>query len=253
MSIEQPHARYEQIADLLRAAIERGDYAPGSRLEPESELAGRYGVDRRVINRAILSLRADGLVRVERGRGTFTRKLPVLPREAVERQRIRDRGGARGAFGAEMEAQGRTHLDRTEVAELPAPADVAELLGIEPGSPALSRRRHTHADDVPVQISRSWLPVDIARGTQLTQGDTGPGGSYSRLADLGHGPAEFTETVRIRPPTGEETAFLQLDGEQRVYSIRRTATDPAGRIVEVNDMVLPAHQWELIYRWPAER
>jgi GntR family transcriptional regulator len=165
VSIEQPHPRYEQIADQLRAAVERGDYAPGSRLESESELAGRYGVDRRVINRALLRLRAEGVVRVERGRGTFVRGLPVLRREAIERQRIRERGDARGAFGAELEAQGRSHQEHTEIAEAPPPDDIASLLGIKSGTAALFRRRRMSADNVPVQLSTSWFPVAGERET----------------------------------------------------------------------------------------
>ena len=46
-----------------------------------------------------------------------------------------------------------------------------------------------------------------------------------------------------------ETRFLHLDVEQRVLAIRRLARTEAGRVVEVNDIVLPAHQWELAYEW----
>jgi GntR family transcriptional regulator len=109
------------------------------------------------------------------------------------------------------------------------------------------------ADDVPVQLARSWFPLDITRGTQIAESDTGPGGVYNRLADLGHDPTEYAETVRVRLPAGDEVRLLRLDAEQRVYAIRRTAADSSGRVVEVNDMVLPAHQWELVYRWPARR
>jgi hypothetical protein len=43
-----------------------------------------------------------------------------------------------------------------------------------------------------------------------------------------------------------------MDPDQRVIAIRRTAADAAGRVVEVNEIALPAHQWELVYEWPAE-
>ena len=104
---------------------------------------------------------------------------------------------------------------------------------------------------IPVQLATSWLPLDIAAGTQLAEVDTGPGGSYSRLADLGHGPAEFTEAIQLRLPDDSERDWLRMDVEQRVYFIRRTARDAGGRAVEVTDTVLPAHQWELLYTWPA--
>lgn len=252
MTIETPQPRYRQLADLLRDAIERGQYAPGSALESESEMATRYGVDRRTVNRAVLTLRAEGLVRVERGRGTIVRELPLIRRDAANRQRIREEAGARGAFQAEMERLGLVTRSDVEIAELPAPADIAALLAIDAGTSALTRRRQMYASNVPVQLATSWLPLDIAAGTQLAEADTGPGGTYSRLADLGHAPATFAETVRVRPPNDNEARLLRMDTEQRVIAIRRIARDGTGRVVEVNDIALPAHQWELAYEWPAE-
>jgi hypothetical protein len=35
----------------------------------------------------------------------------------------------------------------------------------------------------------------------MAERDTGPGGIYSRLADIGHGPARFIEDVSARMPT----------------------------------------------------
>jgi GntR family transcriptional regulator len=249
--IEQPRSRYRQVADEIRQAIESGQHRPGSALESETDLAERYGVDRRTVNRALLILRADGLVRVERGRGTIVRQLPVLTRDAVTRQRMREDQGARGAFQAEMQRLGLTAQSDVQVSEQPAPAGIAELLGIAPGDAALTRQRRMTAENVPVQLATSWLPLDIAANTPLAQVDTGPGGIYSRLADAGHAPAAFTEIVRIRPPTDDESSALRLDAEQRVIAIRRTARTSAGRVIEVNDIVLPAHQWELVYDWPA--
>jgi GntR family transcriptional regulator len=251
VTVETPQPRYQQLAAILRSAIESGDYAPGSTLEPETTLAARYDVDRRTVNRAVLSLRAEGLVRVERGNRTVVRELPVLTRDAAVRFRIRDEGGARGAYQAELARHGLEARSVVEVTEEPPPDNVAGLLGTGPREPVLTRARRMYAGDIPVQLATSWLPLDLAAGTQLQEEDTGPGGSYSRLADLGHGPAAFTESIRVRPPGGDERLWLRLDIEQRVYFIRRIARDDDGRVVEVTDTVLPAHQWELTYTWPA--
>lgn len=251
MPIETPRARYQQLANELRAAIERGDYPRGSTLPSENELAAEYGVTTRTVNRAMLSLRGEGLVRVERGRGTTVRELPTLTRDTVVRQQQREQGEARGAFQAEMTRQGLEARSDAEVSEQPAPADIAEQLGIAEGELAVTRARRMYANDIPVQMATSWLPTDLARGTRLAEADTGPGGIYSRLADLGHGPAQYTERIRLQLPDDDERRFLRMDLEQRVYAIRRTARDAQGRVVEVNDITLPAHQWELIYTWTA--
>jgi GntR family transcriptional regulator len=254
MTTETPQPQYQQIADQLREAIERGDYLPGSVLPSEAALAALYDVDRRTINRAIVSLRADGLVHVERGNRTIVRELPVLTRDVVGRQQIRAEGGARGAFQAELARQGLEGRSDVEVSEQQPPEDIAALLGRPAQELALTRARRMYAGDIPVQLATSWLPSDIiGTNDQLYDADPGPGGIYSRLAELGYGPVAFTETVRLRLPTDDERQFLRMDTEQRVYDIRRTATDETGRVVEVNDIVLAAHQWELIYTWLADQ
>ena len=253
MPIEHPWPQYRQLADLIRKAIEAGDYPPGSELPPEDQLAGEHQVSRATVNRAMLILRGEGLVRVLRGRGTIVRELPVLRREGISRQRaeVRESGQARGAFQGELARLGLAGRSDVEVAEEAAPADVAGLLGVEPGADVVTRRRQMYAGDVPVQLATSYLPHALAAGTPMAQADPGPGGIYSRLAELGHAPAGFSESVRVRLPEPDETAFLGLDAEQRVLALRRIASTEAGLVVEVNDIVLPAHQWELHYEWRA--
>lgn len=259
MPIERPRPRYQQIAAILREAIERGDYPPGSTIESEKTLADRYNVDKRTVNTAIMSLRADGLVRVERGARTVVRELPVLTRDAAQRFRIRAEHGARGAYEAELTRAGlESHVEQPDVAPTQAPGDIAGLFGLPPGTQVLTRARKMYArkpgspETYPVQLATSWIPADLAEGTRIEQIDTGPGGTYSRLAELGHAPAEFTETITLRLPDEDERDWLRLDEAQRVYFIRRIAREDSGRIVEVTDTVIPAHACRLVYTWPAD-
>lgn len=255
MTINKPQAEFLQVAALLRAAIADGEFPPGSQLPSEPELATRFGVKRATINRALSILRSEGLVRPERGRGTTVNAIPVIRRDTAGRQRreTRETGQARGAFEAELREKGLTPRTEVSVSQVPAPENVAELLdGVEAGSPVLARSRVMYANDTPVQLATSYLPLDIAEGTPLAEEDTGPGGAYSRLAELGHAPAEFNEVVRFRAPSEDETRDLNIDADQRVTSIVRTARTAAGRVVEVNVISLPAHQWELSFTWAAE-
>jgi hypothetical protein len=43
-----------------------------------------------------------------------------------------------------------------------------------------------------------------------------------------------------------------MDPDQRVISILRAARSTTGRVVEVIESTIAAHQWELVYEWPAE-
>ncbi|MCT4371526.1 FadR family transcriptional regulator [Yangia mangrovi] len=61
----------EQVRDRLRAQIESGQYAPGSRLPSEAKMTEEFAVSRTVVREAVASLRYDGLVEPRQGAGVF--------------------------------------------------------------------------------------------------------------------------------------------------------------------------------------
>jgi GntR family transcriptional regulator len=66
-------AVFRQLADLLRNQIVSGELGPGDPLPSELRLAQEYGISRTTVRQAIAQLRTEGLVSVERPRGTFVR------------------------------------------------------------------------------------------------------------------------------------------------------------------------------------
>jgi GntR family transcriptional repressor for pyruvate dehydrogenase complex len=60
----------DQLYRLLVAAVVRGDYATGSRLPPERELAARFGVTRATVKQAVVRLEEAGLVVTRHGVGS---------------------------------------------------------------------------------------------------------------------------------------------------------------------------------------
>src|SRR3954447_2944737 len=66
-------AVFRQLADLLRGRIESGALSPGEPLPSELRLVQEYGISRTTVRQAIAQLRTEGLVTVERPRGTFVR------------------------------------------------------------------------------------------------------------------------------------------------------------------------------------
>lgn len=61
--------RYRRIADELIAAIEAGEYPPGSQLPGESQLAERFQASRNTIRSALGELKGRGLIDVVHGKG----------------------------------------------------------------------------------------------------------------------------------------------------------------------------------------
>ncbi|MCR5866354.1 MAG: FadR/GntR family transcriptional regulator [Aquincola tertiaricarbonis] len=74
----EPRRLYRQIADQLRGLIEAGEFAPGSRLPAERELAVQLGVSRPSVREALIALEVEGVIEVRMGSGIYVR-----PREAM--------------------------------------------------------------------------------------------------------------------------------------------------------------------------
>jgi GntR family transcriptional regulator len=243
---------YRQIADHLRAAILSGQFGAGAQLPSERALMDTYRAARGTVRQAIAALRAEGLIDIEQGRGAFVRRRPPVQRKAYDRFARRHRDAGKAAYTVEMEKEGRRpEVEVLEIAPGPAPAQMARLLQVPEGSQVLIRRRRYLADGQPMELATSYLPWELVQGTKITETDTGPGGIYARLEEMGHQLKRFTEDVRARMPLPEEARALHLPPGVPVFALVRTAYDVEDTPVEVCDTVMAADRYVLSYELPA--
>ena len=73
IKIIEPRRLYRKIADQLRKLIDAGEFAVGSRLPPERDLAAQLGVSRPSVREALIALEVEGLVEVRMGSGVYVR------------------------------------------------------------------------------------------------------------------------------------------------------------------------------------
>jgi GntR family transcriptional regulator len=146
----------------------------------------------------------------------------------------------------------RPALSWVEVGPVAPPDEIVKRLQLQAGEQALIRRRRMYANGEPMQLATSYIPWSLAEGTQIAERDTGPGGIYSRLADIGHGPVRLTEDVSARMPTPEEADFLRLTPPQPVFFLIRAAFDGKDRPVETCEHILSGDRWQLSYAWAAD-
>jgi GntR family transcriptional regulator len=243
-------AKYREIADGLRSQIDAGDLAVGDRLPTEQALVERYNASRSTVRQALQELRDAGLIEIRHGVGAF-----VLPPRLVRRLDNRERlSRARrqrneGAFLAEAADQGFTPSSNVRV-WFETADDFAEIFEIAETDEVCVRDRVMRADGQPVMLAVSRLPREISRGTALEQVDTGPGGIFARLEEMGYELTEHEEIVRARMPDADERRLLDIPSGPVLCVQRRTYSH--GRVVEVNDMTMPATRYELRYAWAAE-
>lgn len=240
---------YKQVTDDLREQIRSGVLPAGTRLQSLAELSSHYGVSRDVAREAVGILRAEGLIETRQGSGTFVRTFARIPRISPARL-ARSRWGSGKAI-QDLDTGPRWRTVDIIVAHPPAPADVADAFGIEPEAKVLSRSRRFIVDDRPVQMATSYYRLEMVRDTAIALTDTGPGGSYARLAELGQAPARFIERVVDRAPHPDEQFDLALPRTGRVFHITRFAYTAEDLCVEVNHMVLDADAYDLEYHFNA--
>src|ERR1700754_1874826 len=117
-------ALWRQVADGIERGIANGTYAAGEKLPGETEIAETYRVNRHTVRRALATLAERGLVRAERGSGTYV-EAPRLAYPLRSRTRFSE---IVGAGGREPRGQLIGASDESATREL------ARQLGLKTGS-----------------------------------------------------------------------------------------------------------------------
>jgi GntR family phosphonate transport system transcriptional regulator len=143
-------ALWRQVADGIERGIADGHFAAGEKLPGETEIAETYRVNRHTVRRALAMLAERGLVRAERGSGTYV-EAKRLAYPLRSRTRFSEIVGAGG-----HEPSGRL-IDASEEA---APRELARALGLKTGAPLIRIEALRLADRTPVCVSTTWLSAE---------------------------------------------------------------------------------------------
>src|SRR5260370_30531171 len=85
---DDPRPPFQQVANILRAAILTKKFEPGEQLPSGNELARTYKVSRATVQDALRVLKNEGLIVSRQGSGVFVRERatrPVALRPHIER------------------------------------------------------------------------------------------------------------------------------------------------------------------------
>lgn len=138
---------WREIGVALIDEIDTGVLQPGVRLPSDEDLAARFGVNRHTVRKALTHLQSEGLLRSERGRGTFVS-------EDVISYRLAERTYFEENLEQRNQAASRTLLS---VAELFASAQVARSLKIQPGEEVVLATSLGEADGIPVHMVQMYF------------------------------------------------------------------------------------------------
>ncbi|GAB2529162.1 GntR family transcriptional regulator [Paramicrobacterium agarici] len=213
-----PVPLYYQIAQRLEKAIREEVLPAGSRLENEVALAQRLGLSRPTIRRAIQELVDKGLLVRRRGIGT-----------QVVHGRVTRNVELTSLFD-DLERSGQAPKTVVLASERgTADAEIAELLGVDLGSPVLHLTRLRSADGVPLAILDNVLPAEFI---DLSIDDLAKYGLYQMLRTRGVNMRVAKQTIGARAATQREAELLDVGKAGPVLTMSRTAFDNSGKAIE---------------------
>jgi GntR family transcriptional regulator len=149
--------RYQEIADDLRSRIQRGEFAPGARLDNQRQLAQRFGVTLMTLRQALEVLEREKLIDRRHGLGTFV-AAPSVDYDILQLRR----------FAGDLSAQGEHVSTRLLGSRFVAgERRVTAGLGLARGARVLAVERLRLVDGRPLSLQRSFLPGRLGEEVAL--------------------------------------------------------------------------------------
>ena len=232
-TVSRKQPLYDQLVDLLREKIEN-EMEPGDLLPSERELSERYGLSRTTVRLALKELETLGLISRRHGKGTFV--------SDISRETTNLMGSY--SFTEQMRSLGRvpkTIILEFEVRE--ATKSVAEHLRVRLGDKVFRMRRLRLADDVPMMVERTYLPV--SEFVSLTLADVSTKPLYDIIEQ------DYHEKIRLAEEEfyasiarSADAAALGIAEGAPVLQLIRTTYSDKNMVIEYTHSVARADQFK---------
>ena len=144
---------YVQIRHLLERSLEAGEWAPGTAIPSEFELAARFGVSQGTVRKAIGVLAAENLLVRRQGKGTFV-ATHTEEKSGFRFLRIRRNDGKPEYPGSRL----------IELRRARSSAETARLLGLKAGDGVFVLRRVLAFGGAPAVLDDITLPAALFAG-----------------------------------------------------------------------------------------
>lgn len=230
MGVATPQVpKYQAIHATLRRRILDGELVAGERLPAQQDLADSFGVTLMTLRQAMAALEADGLVRAERGRGTFVADRPIDIRV-----------GNLSSFAQQMRSVGvevLTEVLDSKTIDADDHAEAAAALECPGQLCAITRRRSVGGQ--PFSLQRSYLKLEIAPADPLN--DLVEDSLYDTIEKTtGSLVAEARETITAVALEGADAVSLAVEPSHPALLSIRTSLDQFGRPFLYDEALLVA-------------
>ncbi|WP_394405846.1 GntR family transcriptional regulator [Streptococcus sp. 20-1249] len=223
---------YLQLVEELEGKIQ-SEMAPNDKLYSERELTQIYGVSRITVRLAIQELERRGLIYKMHGKGTFV---------AEVQESALDLSSAY-SFTEQMKKIGK--IPKTKIlsfVQIAASEQLAKQLQLDVGAPVYELERLRIADNQPMMLERSYVPVVMFEGMSQELLEHKP--LYEVFAD------EYGQTVRLAEEEfyasialETEAKWLAIDNGSPVLHLLRKTYNDKNRIIEYTFSIARADQF----------
>ncbi len=219
--------KYQAIYAVLRQQILDGEFAAGSRLPPQQELADGFGVTLMTLRQAVSALESDGLVWAARGKGTF-----------VADQPIDISVGNLSSFAQQMRSAGvDMSTDNLSIAAVAAAEMPAAAAALETESELCCLTRRRRSGTTPISLQRSYLTKEVG----LLDPEADPVGDslYDAIEALtGWVVAQARESITAVSLSPEDAELLQTEPDHPAILSIRTSINQFDRAFLYDEAVL---------------
>lgn len=214
---QQPHGLLSSVvAQVIRQAVNKGLLVPGDALPAERVLCEIFHVSRTTLRRALDFLEQASVIERRPGAGNFVSPGALAPKEPLS------------GFTQDIEGRGMVPHSKVLAARraLVSP-DESFNLGLAPGSRVLRLERLRFADQQPVCLEISVLPVDT-----VPAGYDGTTSLYAAMMKTGSRPVKMVQRYGATSATSEQAGHLAVQPAAPLLVIQRLGFSEAGRAVE---------------------
>jgi len=231
---------YAQIQNQLLEIIRAGKLQPGDPLPSEEELSRIHGISRMTARQALQALKVKGFATRQKGRGTFVTR-PKMEKDITHLS----------GFSAEMRTLGMKPSSRILVAETIAGTDdMTSRLALSTGAPVFRLFRLRLADNLPLALEESYLPVERFPGIQKI--DFSRYSLYQTLREqygIRFGVAD--EILEARAAGRRESELLEVPLRSSLLVISRVLWSVEGDPIETASSCYRGDRYRAVLRIPS--
>lgn len=222
MNLTEP--LYQQLMDSIKHKIVSGELKVGDKILSERAMAERYGINRMTVRNAIKNLEKEGILKSQRGSGTFVEKVPKIDGKLAL-------GSDNLISSLSMQIRQNGMKSTRIVLSIKKVSCAGELNGYFPKEVCLYEIiRLSMINDNPYALQKAYIPCSIFKDAERF--DFSNFSLYDYMDDQGHRPKKMDSTLQIEPLPEEYLEVMGVGKNKNMFLFNYFGKDEQDLLVE---------------------